>query len=215
MANVYLSYVQENEEKLSRLLALLDEWECSVTTPVFDNGVPVLDEDAIRGSDVFIPCFSAAYSEYCGSRKDSELNSALRQLDGYPVSGGLAAKVERLSSDNEAKPEHWFVPVLLEPCSVPAIQTGAEKTLLDFPLAPLFLNKLPVERRLYGSIHYHARTCSESSIADTAEQVFKVLYNTECRSKFGSRKAYYDNRIAEHYEEFGEHFDPYYMKRMK
>jgi|GEM_PF-6290397 len=215
MPNVYLSYVQEDEEKLSRLLALLDEWECSVTMPVFDNGVPVLDEGTIRGSDVFIPCFSIAYSEYCASSEKNELNSALRQLEGYPVSGGLAAKVERVSSDNEAKPEYWLVPVLLESCSVPAIQTSAEKTLLDFPLAPLFLNTLPVERRLYGSIFQHSRTCSENGIADSAERLFKALYQYGLSEQFAPRKRYYENDVAEHYEKFGEHFDPYYMKRMK
>src|ERR1051325_155269 len=116
MAHVFISYVRENNDQVLRL-----------RTGLMEAGVEVwLDRDsikpgarwrdaiqgAIRGGDFFIACFSREYEEKIKSYMNEELTLAIEELRQYPTTRA------------------WFIPVILNDCTIPARSIGAGETLL-------------------------------------------------------------------------------------
>ena len=113
--STFISYVREDSETIDRIAATLR-----------DNGIEVwLDRThiepgerwqgairrAIRNGTHFVACFSVAYATRNKSYAYEELRQAITELRQMPFD------------------RRWFIPILLEPCTVPEIDIDSVDTI--------------------------------------------------------------------------------------
>jgi molecular chaperone DnaK (HSP70) len=126
MGHVFVSYVRENSAAVDRLIEDLrthgvDTWIDRRNIPagaLWESRIA----EAVSAATLFIACFSEEY----GARSETFMN---RELE-------LAAEEIK----RQAKKPNWFVPVLLSPCGLPALEIGGGKTVKSLQGVGLFLD---------------------------------------------------------------------------
>ncbi len=126
MPHVFISYVHENREIVSRLCGTLkahglDVW---LDRERIRPGYKWKDAiaDAIIDGAFFLACFSSDYAERNKTYMNEELTLAIEEL--------------RLRPTNRA----WFIPVLLSKCSVPNRNIGGGESLRSIQWVALYEN---------------------------------------------------------------------------
>lgn len=117
MSHVFISYLREDRSAVDRFVGELRRRDI----PVWLDREKILPgqrwqsaiRTAIREGAHFIVCFSKSYDKRNSSYINEELTLAIEELRTHPVHRA------------------WFIPVLLEQCSIPDRSIGAGETLRD------------------------------------------------------------------------------------
>lgn len=123
MSHIFVSYCREDETKVIRLCSELKKhgsniWLDRDSIAPGENWKDAI-RNAISSGSYFLACFSKAYEEKNKSYMNEELVLAIEEL--------------RQRSRKAA----WFIPVLLDECSVPDRSIGAGETLRDLQWIPI------------------------------------------------------------------------------
>jgi hypothetical protein len=126
MTNVFISYVQENSNKVMLLADALKKQGIRVWLDK-DELLPGTKwkhaiKDAIHNGDFFIACFSKEYCQRIKTYMNEELTIAIEAL--------------RLRPANNA----WFIPIVFDDCDVPDRSIGAGEMLSDIHRVNLSIN---------------------------------------------------------------------------
>lgn len=120
---VFISYVREDAEAVDRIAVALRDGGADVwidrTNILAGEPWELVIRRAIRDGDYFVACFSPSSAERERSYMRKELWLAIEELQLRPHD------------------RRWFIPIILEPCSIPDIPIGGTQTLeklqyLDF-----------------------------------------------------------------------------------
>jgi hypothetical protein len=111
----FVSYLHDDSATVDRLVAALrthgiEVWQDRTHLVVGDRWPQVIKK-AIRDGSFFIACFSPAYAGRSRTHMNEELITAIEELRLRP------------------RDRRWFLPVTLEPCTIPDLDLGAGETL--------------------------------------------------------------------------------------
>jgi tetratricopeptide (TPR) repeat protein/nucleoside phosphorylase len=124
MPHVFVSYVSENAEEVTRLCQELTDAGVHVwlDRQELPGGARWKDEirRAIREGDFFIACFSKDYSQRTKSYMNEELTLAVEELLKIP------------------RERKWFIPLRLSECDIPEIPISGNESLKDIQWVDLF-----------------------------------------------------------------------------
>jgi TIR domain len=124
MPRVFISYVRENSEDVTRLVNALkarriEVWFDQTHLQPGDRWADVIRREISQG-DFFIACFSTEFSKRRKTFMNEEITQAIEQLRQRPTD------------------QNWFIPVLLSDCRIPDRSIGAGETLHSIQRVALY-----------------------------------------------------------------------------